>query len=428
MLQKRFVRAAMTAITILIVALLGGINIANIIYMQNSTSKLLQTMTETLEFAPFEVMGYGFVGDREYHFSVEVHEETSDDSNPVFGRIPRRRSREDEMKSALYFIVETDGQGTILNIDVSEIPSLSEEDAEQLALKAISFNASTGSIGHFQFNSRTTFNGENVIYLFMDVTAEHFQAFQAALISIAGGIVCWLIMYLVVRRLSYRTIRPVAEGIEKQKQFITNAGHEIKTPLAIILSNLDAMELTGGGNKYSTRIREQVRRLGDLTQNLLTLSKIDESSLVLQKEELNLSEMADEIAKMFEEVFFSRSVTYSQNIEPNISYAGDRQQMARLMSILLDNASKYATLGGTAQLELKKEGKHILLQLTNSCENTEGDANLLFDRFHRGDSARTQSAGGFGIGLSTAKAIVEAHKGSIEAKYGEGDIRFTIQL
>ena len=168
------------------------------------------------------------------------------------------------------------------------------------------------------------------------------------------GIFCWFLMLFIIIFLSKKAIRPIAESIEKQKQFVTNAGHEIKTPLAIILANTEAMELYNGENKWSKNIREQTVRLNGLMKNLLLLAKMDEGSAEIVKTEIPLSELLMENAQIYAEPLKLRNITLQTEIHPDIVIQGNRDQFLQLISILFDNALKYTNTNGMVYVRLEK--------------------------------------------------------------------------
>lgn len=237
-------------------------------------------------------------------------------------------------------------------------------------------------------------------------------------------------MLLLVVGLSKRAIRPIAVNMEKQKQFVTDAGHEIKTPLAIILANTDAMELHNGESKWSRNIRTQTERLSGLMKNLLTLSRMDEGNVMTAMTELDISGLVREAADTFKEPAALKHIQIITSIKGDLKLHANREQMVQLVSVLLDNAVKYSPENDSIELVLDGSQREIVLKCRNACHALpEVPADRLFDRFYRGDTARTQKSGGYGIGLSVARAIVEAHKGTIKAVYEKEDhITFTVVI
>ena len=251
------------------------------------------------------------------------------------------------------------------------------------------------------------------------------------LASCGGGVFCWLLMLLLVFLLSKRTIRPIAENMEKQKQFVTNAGHEIKTPLAIIMANTYAMELHNGENKWSRNIRAQTVRLTGLMQNLLTLSKMDEDGVVLPMTEFSFSLLLEEVLDTFYEMAKAKRVSVQVDLQEKLFVKANRESLMQLVSILMDNAVRYTPVNGTISVLLQKKERGVCFQVKNTLDSASDiELDRLFERFYRGNAARTQETGGYGIGLSAAKAIVDAHKGKISAYYenNETEIVFSVLL
>ena len=219
----------------------------------------------------------------------------------------------------------------------------------------------------------------------------------------------------------------MAESYEKQRQFITDANHELKTPLTLILSNLDIVESELGKNEWLDDIRSEGERMGLLINQLVTLSRMDESTDSVMREEFNLSNAVADTVSEFESFAEERSHTLTSSINPSVYYYGDESLIRRLTAILLDNAIKYCDAGGNIQLTLICR-RHPVLTVENTYQDVDKlELNRLFDRFYRADKARTFS-GSFGIGLSIAQSIVKSHKGNIVAYKKSGIIGFRVEL
>ena len=237
-------------------------------------------------------------------------------------------------------------------------------------------------------------------------------------ISLGGTLAVFLLLLL----LSGRIVRPIAESYEKQKRFITDAGHELKTPITIIRADADvlASELDGE-NEWIADIRRQTGRLAELTEDLIYLSRMEEEKPALQMQELSLSELVDETAQSFQALALSKGRRFSASAAPELRVKGDEKALAKLVSILLDNAMKYSPEDGTVELRLEKAGKSARLSVKNSAPPMEkGSADRLFERFTREDRSRNSESGGFGLGLAIAKAVTEAHRGTIHAESEDG--------
>lgn len=214
----------------------------------------------------------------------------------------------------------------------------------------------------------------------------------------------------------------IAKSMERQKQFITDAGHEIKTPLAIIRANADALELHEGENRWSRNIQRQTERMDELVKRLLMLARLDEASEQAQMQErtrYSLSETVTETAEQYREPAGAAGLGLCVQAEPGIELEGIPEAAAELVDILMDNAVKYAEPGTEIEVELSREGGRAVLKVRNRCTQPPRDPERLFDRFYREDSARTQSAGGTGLGLSIARAIAESQDAALNAKMTE---------
>lgn len=407
-LQKKFVFTAMLAVTILLLILLGTINILNIVMVRTETNKTLAMISEA-------------------DGNFDHIQPPPNPAPPSDFRIKPKDER-DKFLSSNFFIVRLNACGQIVFTDVSRTSLVNETSAEELALRVFEKGTGSGKIGKYRYRISTSRLGNETVIIFLDASEETLSYIRVLLLSGGIGVVCWILMLLMVVFLSKKAILPIAENIEKQKQFVTNAGHEIKTPLAIILSNTEAMELYLGENKWSRNIREQTVRLNGLMKNLLLLAKMDESAGEIIQEEISLSDLVSESVRAFAEPIHLRGIVLQTNIEPNVIMKANKDQMSQLLSILLDNAAKYTDDSGTIMVSLEKNEKRVRLAIKNSCEALPDTLpDKLFDRFYRDDKARTQKTGGYGIGLSVARSIAEANKVAITAEYENPNfISFTI--
>lgn len=405
-LQKKFIKTAMIAITILLLVLLGAINIINYYSMEDQTDRLLMMLYENEEKPPRPLPP---------HKGLE--------------NLFRPHISEDSALSARYFSVVFNENGAIVRSDVSHIAAVTQIEAETYATNAFAQKSFYGKIDEYKYHIIPTQSGYTAIFL--QITPQIIGCLRIVVLSVGIGFLCWCGMLLLVIVLSKRTIRPIAANFEKQKQFVTNAGHEIKTPLSIILANTEALELYQGESKWSQNIRTQTIRLNGLMQQLLLLAKMDETdNLQMTKQELSLSQLLQQSINSFSAPAQLRQIQMQTKIQPNIYFTGNTEYLSQLFSILLDNALKYTNTTGMITITLYQNENGIFLQQSNTCETLEEiDTSRLFDRFYRADRARTQKSGGYGIGLSVAYAIVQAHHGEIQAQIEEPDkITFTIHF
>ncbi len=404
-LQRKFIVTAMTAVTVLLLVLLGAINIANAVSSSRESAALLDMLSSLEGFGPARP------------FEPPDHAKQ--------GGFFRRAPDENDRLSALTFTVRFGEDQTLQGMNLDRIASVGEEEAESLGRRALASGLTAGRLEGYRFRIVEPAQGWKAV-VFLDVSSQRFELLRVAALSALLGVLAWAVMLALVTALSRRAIRPIAENIERQRQFVTDAGHELKTPLAIILSNLDAMELTGQESKYSRNIRSQASRLSTLMQNLLTLARIDENAVPPDTARLSLTELCRESAEMFRAPAELRRITLTTDIAEGVYVSGNRVMLQQLLSTLLDNAVKYCPEDGEIGFRLRQEDRAIL-RISNSTGEERPDLARLFDRFYRSDSARSQK-GGFGIGLSAAQAIVRQHKGEIAAHYEGDTIVFTVRL
>ena len=415
-LQKKFVITAMAAISVLLLILLGAINGLNFWQTDRQTDRLLETLTRQAAAAPRSEPGMLPFPD------MSGKREPGDFFSPPV--------TEDHAMSARYFCVWFDREGSVARTDIGRISSVSGEEAKEYAEKIYEQGKESGRLNRFEYRRMPARDGQGELLLFLDTSAQRYALLLVLALSAGIGILCWFGMLLLVILLSNKAILPIARNLEKQKQFVTDAGHEIKTPLAIIMANTEAMELCGGETKWSRNIKAQTARLGGLMQNLLVLARLDEGVEELPASDFSMSRLLEEALPTFCESAALKNVMIEAKIGQGIELHSNRENLLRLVSILLDNAVKYVPKGGEIAVTLKRQGRETLLQVENDCEELPVDEpEKLFDRFYRGDSARTQKSGGYGIGLSAAQAIVENCKGEIRAEYrGDSRIVFTVRI
>lgn len=313
-----------------------------------------------------------------------------------------------------YFSVALASDGTASSADTDRIAAVTEAEALELGEKA----AATGRRKGFEGVYRFRLSADGATLWFLDCSSE-LSSFRGDLrngILIAlGGLAAVLILLIL---LSGRIVRPLAESYEKQKRFITNAGHELKTPLAIINADTEVLELDIGGNEFLTDIRRQTGKLSALTADLITLSRMEEENRPRILTVFSLSRMAEEASDPYRAAAMSAGKTLKKEIAEGVDMQGDEAAVAQIFGILLDNAFKYSPENGTVTVRLEDQGRSALITVENDTAEpvTREECDRMFERFYRGDAARSASGGGFGLGLAIASAAVSAHKGKIGAE------------
>jgi len=328
--------------------------------------------------------------------------------------------------STRHFTVFFDIKGKVDQTFTESIYAIDEETAIEYAEKVMDDGEERGWISNYRYKVFSTEKGYGVV--FVDGSMSRSSLMQS--ITIAGFVLlgCAALVLILIFLLSKKAVKPIAESYEKQKQFITDANHELKTPLTLILANLDIAEAELGQNEWLDDIRSEGHRMTALVNRLVALSRMDEEGPSLNITEVALGKLVADTAREFEPLAKERGKAITASIDKEISYLGDEALLQRLVGILMDNAIKYCDQGGEITVNLHRGRKTVL-----TVENTyafvgELELNRLFDRFYRADKAR-KFTGGYGVGLSMAKAIVEKHKGEITAyKKDATHIGFKVML
>lgn len=319
-----------------------------------------------------------------------------------------------------YFSVLLTETGELVHSDTSRIKAIDNASAVAYAKKALKEPGSNAFIGNYRFAMSA--EGSVLRITFLDCSRDVY-AFRSFLISsICMALVGYLIFFFVILFFSNRIIKPVTESYEKQKQFITDAGHEIKTPLAIIKADVDVLEMEYGENEWLDGIQAQVKRLSSLTNDLVYLSRMEETETKLQMIDFPFSDVILEAAQAFHAIAQAQGKDFRCDVEPMLSLNGNEKSIRQLVNILIDNAMKYSPEGGIVSLSVHAQNRSLCLSVFNTTIDPIEKQNLshIFERFYRMDSSRSSQTGGYGIGLSVAKAIVSAHNGRISAATQDG--------
>ena len=311
-----------------------------------------------------------------------------------------------------HFSVFFNGEEKVTKIFTESIYSISEEAAVEYAETVIESGGKRGWISNYRYNVFETDHGKSVV--FVDGSMSRSALMQST--SIAGCVLlgCAALVLILICLLSGKAVKPIAESYEKQKQFVTDANHELKTPLTLILANLDIAESELGKNEWLDDIRSEGYRMTELVNRLVALSRMDEENHKISSTEIELGKLVASTVVEFEHLARDRGKTIASDIDASVAYCGDEALISQLIGILLDNAIKYCDNGGEICVSLRR-GRKIVLAVENTYSAVEEiELGRLFDRFYRADKAR-KFTGGYGVGLSMAKSIAEKHKGEISA-------------
>ncbi len=411
-IRRRFMRIAISVLALAMVLVAAIINGANWVNVRGE-------LYETLDY----------LGE----WNRGPQGQASQGQGPRGGLQGRRRNPSRHMRNmmneARFFSVSVAEDGSCALGDTTHVSEEDADDLAGLATKALAGGRTSGFYGDYLFRV----NGESGkrFALFLNCETKLARVRSLALISAAACGGCILLAWLLVGLFSSRAIRPLVESAVQQKQFITDAGHELKTPLTVISANMDVLALETGDNEWIRSTRKQVANLRGLVGELIYLSRLDEEDAKLQKTDLNLSKLVEESAEPFVGMAEFAGKALEVRAEPDVHVTGDGAMLGRLVSILCDNAVKYAPEGDTIALTLSRSRRGVLLATDNAAVKPMSEETLrhLFDRFYRADASRSRESGGYGIGLSVARAIAEKHGGTIRVRQTpEGRVRFECLL
>ena len=316
----------------------------------------------------------------------------------------------------------------VTDVSTDFIASVTQTEAEEFARKVLNEKRQVGYYKNYRFQIFTEEN-DNIV-IFLNTTMELHSAWNVLLISGLVGMVCFLAVFFLVILLSQKAMKPYIRNIERQKRFITDASHEIKTPLTSIATSVDVIEMEHGEDEWTKNIHSQTAKMSRMVSDLVTLLRLDEENPFPDKTEFSLSDAAWEVAEPFASLAKAQGKKYSQRIEENLTLCGNPDATRQMISVLLDNAMKYSDENGTIRLDVYKVHGKTKIEVFNTCvlEETQ-NLSRLFDRFYRPDNSRSRKTGGSGIGLSIAQAVAEAYGGKIKVSSKDGkSIMFQVTI
>lgn len=423
-LRNKFIKIAMLSVAAVLVVIIISINFANYIQITKTSNTKISLIAQNDGIFP------NLSNDKDSpdkNIPNKKRPQTKDELMERERKLPLESSFDTR-----YFTVLMRNDSTVISVDTGKISAVSTSTAKSYAKMLYKDEKSKGYLQQYKYKSfvKEGETSSNILYVFLDCERELDSFWNTIFASIFISVISYIIIFYMVCHFSKKILKPVAESYEKQKRFITDASHEIKTPLTIIDANTEIIEMTMGENDWTISTKKQIKRLTDLTEKLVFLSRMDEENTRLEMEEFSLSEALLDTIHPFSSVAKAKGKTLTYDIISDINYYGDEKNIRQLISILLDNALKYSNENGEISIKLYTLGKNKIITVWNSVENiSSGKHDELFDRFYRLDESRNSQTGGFGIGLSVAYAIVKAHKGTIKAKSDdEKSILFTITL
>ncbi|MDY3282215.1 sensor histidine kinase [Dysosmobacter sp.] len=304
------------------------------------------------------------------------------------------------------------------------------EELTAILQECLSQNQPEGIIHSYHLRYLRQDNGLYQKVAFVDMSMEYAMLRQTLISHLCIAAAALLVLLAVSLLLSSFVIRPVERAWRQQRQFLSDASHELKTPLTVILSNAELLSgaaLEERPARWADNIRSEARQMRSLVEEMLTLARADNMPAVVQGE-TSLSDAAEDCALLFEPVAFEAGKTLSYAIAPGVTVVGDADRLKRLISVLLDNAIKYGAAGGTVTLSLEKADRQARLVVSNPGKPIPPEQlSHLFERFYRADSSRGEQSG-FGLGLSIAATIAREHRGTLRAESDIVSTRFTFTI
>ena len=399
-LRKKFIYFSVGIIAIVLLSIMAFVNVTNFYNLKRSSDELLKTLVENNGVMP----------------SFKLNDNSKEEKTVDLKNFSNR-----------FFTVKTDNKKNVITVNTDDVFFTSASEAVEYAKDVLSSGKSRGYYGGFKYVVENTENGK--LIAFVDVVKD-FDVFYSNLgnsVVISFFVLGFVTFFSFV--LSKKAVAPMVQAYEKQNAFITDASHELKTPLAIINTSADVLEMESGESKWTGNIHKQVNRLNGLIGNLISLTKLEESD-DLDRLEFSLSDTLDDCVMDVKDYALSLDKNIVTDIEKDISFKGDEKLIRQVIGILLDNAIKYAREKSDINVKLTKQNKKIVFTVENEADNLEiKNYNILFERFYRADSSRNSKTGGYGIGLSIAQSIVLKHKGKISADSFDGErIVFTVKL
>ena len=412
-LRKKFIRISIAAVASVMVLLCAAVNVAYFLSVDAHLNDTIEMISDNHGRMP------------DFKDGRPAAPQAGETARPI----PRRFNEETPF-STRFFVLYYSADGELLRADLDKIAAVQDDgDVQRYLAFALKQDEGAGYTDGYKYRITQTSDGSFEAVFLNDY--EQIGAVKTVLlVSVLATVFCIALISVLIVLFSKKAMAPVIESDQRQKQFITDASHELKTPITVIRTSLRVLEMEVGRQKWIDKATAQTDKLTDLVNSLVTLSKLNEGENTFHAAAFNVSEALRETAESFEDFAQQNGHALNIRIEPDIRFTGDEYAVRQLVSVLLDNAVKYASEGSPIEFHLEKEKKGVQIRTKNECDdlNTD-DFDKLFDRFYRADKSRSSAKGGFGIGLSMAKTICEAHHGTISARSADGhSVEFTAVL
>ena len=404
-LRLQFILIASLAVTVVLLAFIGVLNSAHFFQNEHEISSLLTILNDNQ-------------GEFPEGKSLEVELATTNLNTT-------------RVKQMDYFSYQLNTSGDILSSDFSHIQSVTAADLEWF-LEKIDTDNVVGNLRHqgysYSYQVKTISSQVKQIVV-LDTTVFFSNRDELLATSFQMTVYSLLFFIVIVFIFSSWAIKPYVENVENQKRFITNAGHELKTPLAIISANTEMQELLDGETEWSKSTGDQVVRMTELINRMITLAKLEEQPDVILSE-VNMSAIVQDAAEDFKSLAMKHQKEFELNIQPDIMVKAEEQALFELVTILVDNATKYCDPNGKVSVQLSQSKlKRAILEVSNTYQDGKNvDYSKFFDRFYREDESHNRQVEGYGIGLSMAQSLVRIFKGKLTVYYKKESITFRVIL
>lgn len=408
--RRKIVAAIMSVLVLLWVGTLGVIYASSYFEMKKQNEKMLRAHAEIYSLSP-----------------------SMNSMTPSIGQMPGGSKRGFEpgftdspmFRLSIFYTVALSYDGDVIEIK-NETPTVhTDEDLEKLAQKIVNSDKETGAENNLAFYKAD--KGGYMLVAFMDNTVINKSAATLLRYTLIFGGAALLVFFFLSLFLAKKIVKPLEENHQKQKQFISDAGHELKTPVSVVSANAELLSREIGNNQWLANIQYENERMGVLVSQLLELARTE--SIAPQTRRIDFSRLAGGEALPFESVAFEKGLVLSSNIASGITVEGNSAQLKQLVSILLDNALRHGACNSRVCLNLTKEHGFAKLSVINEGDEIpKQQREQLFERFYRIDTARSGEDKHYGLGLAIAKAIVTSHKGHISVLCHDGLVEFRVQL
>lgn len=415
-LRRQFILVATVAVIIIVVGALSLINAITYVRMENEVQTVLAYISQNNGDAPHtqpSTTGSWLLDWDDSNWASDTPEFTY---------------------QTRFFSVHVNADGYATNINIKHIAAFSEEEAIQYARTTVAEGKPQG----FFKKDRATYaylitkhDDGSYLIVILDCTRDVGAVQSFMRYSAWFGFACIVLYVLILIGFCNLAIKPFVRNMENQKRFITNAGHELKTPIAIISANAEAMEMINGKSQWTTSILHQVKRVSNLINDLIMLSKMSEGSqLEWHIGQVNMTTVVTTIVESFQPIAKDQEKTLAHTVAPDVIIRSDEKCVYELINILVDNAVKYCDDGGTIKVNLakgKKKGAVVTIANTYAA-GAKIDYSRFFERFYRGNESHDSAKAGYGIGLSMAEELTQVLKGKIAVSYKDGVITFAVRL